>query len=631
MYSSASSSMYSNPLVDIFLPKYCQKDLEKMVNPSQVSTAVSPNSISQHLCNHSSTCKICSSVKPAKVDEIAEKVEWHKKVRDSGKYNVEGCKIRVNYKINTDYMRQMLRDYKDIRVCDLLEFGFPLGFKGDENLLPSHDQIWKYRNHKGATDFAEHMIAYLEKENRNQAVLGPFKSNPFPNNLVISPLNSVPKKDNERRVILDLSYPRNSSINDFIEKDEYLGEKTEIIFPKVDDFVELIKQKGRGCLLFKKDLRRAYRQISIDPGDYSLVAFIWGKHIFCDTVLSMGLKSSAAICQRVTNAISFIMFQIGIAILNYLDDLAGAEKKEHANFAYLCLGTVLQRCGIEEAPDKACSPTEVMIFLGVLFNTITMTVEVTKERLAEIRKLTEEWLNKDLATIKQIQSLLGKLNFVGACVKPSRIFISRMLNWLRSIYHSPVFQHAIPELVRKDLLWWNRFLPLYNGVSMMEYENWSEPDAIFSSDSCLTACGGFWNGKFFHVRFPEFILGRKLHISALEILAVILCLKLWGKEFIGKRIVIYCDNQAVCQVINSGKTRCEFLQQSLREICFLAAINQFEIRAQFLEGSANRLADVLSRWHLDRSNEHIFMELTEGFTLQEYFVPVEFFEFVNLW
>ena len=150
-----------------------------------------------------------------------------------------------------------------------------------------------------------------------------------------------------------------------------------------------------------------------------------------------------------------------------------------------------------------------------------MTVEVTKERLAEIRKLTEELLNKDLATIKQIQSLLGKLNFVGACVKPSRIFISRMLNWLRSIYHSPVFQHAIPELVRKDLLWWNRILPLYNGVSMMEYENWSAPDAIFSSDSCLTACCGFWNGKFFHVRFPEFILGRKLHISALEILAVI--------------------------------------------------------------------------------------------------------------
>ena len=87
----------------------------------------------------------------------------------------------------------------------------------------------------------------------------------------------------------------------------------------------------------------------------------------------------------------------------------------------------------------------------------------------------------------------------------------------------------------------------------------------------------------------------------------------------------------MCQVINSGKTRCEFLQQSLKEICFPAAINQFGIRAQFLEGSANRLVDVLSRWNLNRSNEHIFIELTGGFTLQEYFVPVEFFEFVNLW
>ena len=159
----------------------------------------------------------------------------------------------------------------------------------------------------------------------------------------------------------------------------------------------------------------------------------------------------------------------------------------------------------------------------------------------------------------------------------------------------------------------------------MGYENWSAPDAIFPSDSCLTACDGFWNGKFFYVRFPEFILGRKLHISALEILFVILCLKLRGKEFIGKRIVIYCDNQAVCRIINSVKARCEFLQQSLREIYFLAAITQFEIRAQFLEGSANSLEDVLSRWHLDRSNEHIVMELTEGFTLQEYFVPVKFF------
>ena len=31
---------------------------------------------------------------------------------------------------------------------------------------------------------------------------------------------------------------------------------------------------------------------------------------------------------------------------------------------------------------------------------------------------------------------------------------------------------------------------------MMLTEEWSEPDEIFSSDSSLQGCGGFWQGKF---------------------------------------------------------------------------------------------------------------------------------------
>lgn len=69
---------------------------------------------------------------------------------------------------------------------------------------------------------------------------------------------------------MDLSFPKGHAVNDYVDKNKYLGESTQIIFPKVDDFVELIKAKGRGCLLFKKDLKRAYRQISIDPKDYNL-------------------------------------------------------------------------------------------------------------------------------------------------------------------------------------------------------------------------------------------------------------------------------------------------------------------------------------------------------------------------
>ena len=81
---------------------------------------------------------------------------------------------------------------------------------------------------------------------------------------------------------------------------------------------------------FQERFASGLPQISICPSDYNLVSFVLGNHIFCDTVLSMGLRNAAAICQRVTNAIVFILFKIGIQILNYLDDLAGAEKKENA-------------------------------------------------------------------------------------------------------------------------------------------------------------------------------------------------------------------------------------------------------------------------------------------------------------
>ena len=149
--------------------------------------------------------------------------------------------------------------------------------------------------------------------------MGPFRDNPFQSGIKVSPLNSVPKKDSsERRVILDLSFPKGASLNNFISKDEYLGEKIELVYPKVDNFVQFIKQKGQGCLLFKTDLRRAFRQIKICPSSYNLVAYIWKKHIFCDCVLPMGAKSSAFWCQRFSNAISFILFKIGIYILYYL-------------------------------------------------------------------------------------------------------------------------------------------------------------------------------------------------------------------------------------------------------------------------------------------------------------------------
>ena len=113
----------------------------------------------------------------------------------------------------------------------------------------------------------------------------------------------------------------------------------------------------------------------------------------------MGLTSASYICQRVTDAISFIMFKIGILVLNYLDDFASAETQDRAEFGYQTIFTILEKCGIEESKEKACPPSTIMTFVGVLFNTETLTIEITPERLEEIKLLVKYWLNKNKATL----------------------------------------------------------------------------------------------------------------------------------------------------------------------------------------------------------------------------------------
>ena len=89
----------------------------------------------------------------------------------------------------------------------------------NRSILPLTNGLAKV-NHKGALQFPDAINHYLASEHSNNTLLVPFFINPFPNRTASSPLNSVPKRDSdERRVILDMSFPFGHSVNDGIDKD----------------------------------------------------------------------------------------------------------------------------------------------------------------------------------------------------------------------------------------------------------------------------------------------------------------------------------------------------------------------------------------------------------------------------
>ena len=561
----------------------------------------------------------------AKLDYIREKVcNMHRAVRQSGVHNFQKCRLPVSTQVNTQFLEHELVNYHDFKVVEFLKFGFPINYEGPE--------LGETRttNHKGAVDFPDEIGEYIKKEISMGAIIGPFTSNPLISGLKFNPLNSCPKRESpDRRVIVDLSFPRGTSVNSGISKDTYLGQPANLKYPSIDDLVEVIKSKGRGCSLFKRDLKRAYRQFPVDPGDINMLAFRWQGAIFIDVVLPMGLRSAALCCQRVTNAVNFICRKRDIQVVNYLDDFGGAERWDKAQEAYEGLAQVLQQCGLVEAADKACEPQCVMTFLGIQLNTLDLTLTITQDRLDEIAQLLHSWEAKTSTTRQELQELLGKLHFVSCCVRPGRVLVSRLLNYLRELPEQG--KRAIPEEALADVKWWLKYMPIYNGVSMMPWDDWSEPDLIFSSDACLTGCGAWVEDQCFSCRFPQHILSHNLHINALELLTIVVAIKIWGDRWKGKRIQVYCDNMVSVAVINSGATKDAFLQKCLREILFFAAKHEFEIRSRHIQGVENRISDLLSRAHLGGMYETGCRKSMQDFGLDQVQVAPETFTFEHDW
>ena len=226
----------------------------------------------------------------------------HKAVVASGRYNYEGCRIPIPTNIRYDRIKEALGGKispKESKTLALLEFGMPIDCQSKFGVRK------KQKNHHSAVMFKDAINEYLTLNNNIQAILGPFEQSPIPD-LSYSPLMTVPKEETKRRVIVDFSFPSGLSINDGIPKSTYLELNAEFSLPSVHSMTARLNELGRGCLMYKRDLKGAFRQFSIDPGDYRFTGLVWNGKTFIDTRLAMGLRSSAYCCQSVTELVAKI-------------------------------------------------------------------------------------------------------------------------------------------------------------------------------------------------------------------------------------------------------------------------------------------------------------------------------------
>ena len=138
------------------------------------------------------------------------------------------------------------------------------------------------------------------------------------------------------------------------------------------------------------------------------------------------------ICQRTTKAVVYCFTKGGFLADVYLDDFYGADVPARALHAFQRLKNLLHELGLQTSPDKECPPSTNMVCLGVEVDSEHFTLSVTATRVQDLRTELAFWSSREFYTLKQLKSLLGKLSFVAACVRPGRIFVSRLLNNLRA-------------------------------------------------------------------------------------------------------------------------------------------------------------------------------------------------------
>ena len=185
-------------------------------------------------------------------------------------------------------------------------------------------------------------------------VLGPFPLQ-YPT-IHTSPFGVIPKRHqaNKWQLILDLSHPEGSSVNDGIDPS-----LCSLQYTSVDDITTQILTTGRGTLMAKIDIKNAYRNIPVHPSDRHLLGMEWQNQLYVGGALPFGLRSVPKIFNTVADALEWILRHRGVKnVYHYLDDfiVLGHPNSTECSQGLAILKHTCEELGLPLAVEKCEGP-----------------------------------------------------------------------------------------------------------------------------------------------------------------------------------------------------------------------------------------------------------------------------------
>ena len=157
----------------------------------------------------------------------------------------------------------------------------------------------------------------------------------------------------------------------------------------------------------------------------------WEGLYFFDMVLPFGLRSAPFIFDQFSSAIEWIIqHKLNIPrVIHILDDFFLATPPPRTNcMTALCrvlhLFSVLN---IPVPPGKTFPAFTSLEFMGILLDSKAMEARLPQDKLARLKTALNNWSHKKSATLVELQSLIGTLQFACKVIAPGRPFLQRII------------------------------------------------------------------------------------------------------------------------------------------------------------------------------------------------------------
>ena len=389
---------------------------------------------------------------------------------------------------------------------------------------------------------------------------------------------------------------------------------------KMESLFSCLNLMSEGCFMASLDLKNAYHTIPIFEPHQKFLQFCVNGQTYRYKVLPQGYKDSPRIFTRILKPVIGHLRQKGFLSSIYIDDLylqgdtfEECQKNVQVSKHLLC------RLGFDISDKSSMIPSQKLVHLGFILNSVKMTVSLDDKKKNKIKMRGNELLKCKKTSVRILAKFIGIVVSCLPAVRYGALYYREMeihkIQSLKSNCGDYDSQLILNDSCVEEIKWWvkegiNSFKPIYEG----------NHDMIVQSDSSDYAWGafckdiktqGFWSEE-----------ESKMHINAKELLAASLGIKALCKDKKNCHIQIRIDNTTAVWYINKlGGTKSFECNKITKNLWLWCKERNIWLTAAFVEGVNNVEADDLSR-KLNTEceislNTEVFQSLCEQYGVPE--------------